>query len=138
MAPIFLSSFIFKGPACGYHTQMPVDPLVSAIMSSVVSSVLESALTPAPPPVQPLAMMRALPEESRKGTMNACDFGSIRIDGQTYMLSPGAQVRDEANMIVMPGMVRSPSKVRYMVDFMGAVHRVWVLSAAEAALPDKP
>ena len=135
MAPFFHPSRVFKGPGCRYYYRMPIDPLVSAIVSSVVSSVLESALTPAPQPVQPFAVMRMLPEETLKGTMSASGFGFVKIDGKMMPLSPGAQIRDEMNMIVMPGMTRIPAKVRFQVDMTGSVHRLWVLSSAEASLP---
>lgn len=120
------------------------DPLTSAIassvVSSVVSSVLEAAMAPGLPPPQPpgMGVIRTLPEEAKTGTMQKFDFGFVQIDKQMYPLSPGAQVRDEMNMIVMPGAARGPAKVRYLLDFTGAVHRIWVLSSAEVSLPAKP
>ncbi len=115
---------------------MPLDPITSAIISSVISSVVEGALTPAP--VEPaMGIVRILPEETKTGKMlPPTQWGQVQIDGKTYALSPGAQIRNELNMIIMPMMVQAPSKVRYQTDFTGAVHRVWILSAAEARLPE--
>jgi len=114
---------------------MPVDPLVSAIVSSIISSVVEGAL--APPPQEPaMGIVRMLPEESRKGEMLPPAQWEVQIDGKTYQLSPGAQFRNELNMIIPPTMVQEPVRVRFITDFSGAVHRVWILSAAEARLPE--
>jgi hypothetical protein len=115
---------------------MPLDPLVSAIVSSVISSVVEGALTPAP--VEPMSsIVRTLPEETRVGRMQPPTlWGQVQIDGKTYTLSPGTQIRNELNMIIMPTMVQAPATVRYQVDFAGVVYRIWILSAAEARLPE--
>ncbi|MEW6165642.1 MAG: hypothetical protein AB1642_11330 [Pseudomonadota bacterium] len=114
---------------------MPLDPITSAIVSSVIGSAIESALTPAPQ--EPAyGIVRMMPEESRRGLMLPPAQWEVRIDGKTYPLSPGAQFRDALNMIVMPSMIQQPVKVRFMTDYSGAVHRVWILSAAEASLPE--
>ncbi len=116
---------------------MPTDPIVSAIVSSIISSVAESALLAPSPPEPGLGVIRSLPEETRKGILTSYDFGQAVIDGKSLPLSPGAQIRNELNMIVMPSMmIRGPVKVRYQIDFAGYVYRVWVLSAAEASLPE--
>lgn len=115
---------------------MPLDPITSAIVSSVISSVVEGALAP-PPPVQSIGIIRTLPEESRKGVMLPPGIdGNVQIGGQVFMLSPGVQIRNELNMIILPTMVQEPVPVRFQTDFSGAVHRVWILSAMEARLPE--
>jgi hypothetical protein len=114
---------------------MPVDPLVSAIVSSIISSVVEGAFTP--PPQEPaMGIIRTLPEESRKGRMLPPAHWEVQIDGKTYPLSPGVQFRNELNMLILPNMVQGPVRVRYLTDFSGAVYRVWILSTAEARLPE--
>lgn len=116
---------------------MPADSIVSAIVSTVISSVAEGVLLAPPPPEPGMAVIRSLPEETRKGVLAAYDFGQVVIDGKPLPLSPGAQVRNELNMIVMPSMlVNGPLKVRYQTDFVGHVYRIWILSAAEASLPE--
>ncbi len=77
-----------------------------------------------------------LPEETRKGTMTSPGFGHVVIDGTSMPLSPGAQIRNELNMLVMPSMIAGPAPVRYQVDFTGSVYRIWILSATEASLPE--
>lgn len=111
-----------------------MDPLTAAIVGSLISSAAEGFLTP-PPPAPTMGIMRSLPAESKKGVMRPPWQGQVQIDGKTYPLSPGAQIRNELNMIVFPTTVQSPVPVRYQTDFVGAVHRVWILSAAEARLP---
>jgi hypothetical protein len=45
------------------------------------------------------------------------------------------QIRDPYNMTVLPGMIQRPVPVRYITDPAGAISRVWILSAQEAAQP---
>ncbi len=114
---------------------MPLNPLVTAIVSSIVNSIGEEMMNP-PPQAPTMGIVRALPEEARVGEMLPPWQGQVQIDGKTYLLSPGAQIRNELNMIVLPSMVQAPVKVRYQTDIAGAVHRVWILSDAEVALPE--
>ena len=53
-------------------------------------------------------------------------------------LAPGAQIRDEANRIVVPSAVMPDSLVKYRVDPDGMVQRVWILTPQEAAQPALP
>lgn len=90
------------------------------------------------PPAEPgMAIIRTLPPESQKGVMSSFGFGQVVIDGKLLPLSPGAQIRNELNMIVMPSMMQAgPVKVRYQTDPAGYVFRVWILSVTEASLPE--
>ncbi len=115
---------------------MPGEAIVGAIVSTIISSVVEGILAPSPE-LPGVGIVRALPQETRKGVMTASpDLGQIVIDGKQMQLSPGAQIRNELNMIIMPSMVSRPAKVRYMVDLAGSVYRVWILSATEVTLPE--
>jgi hypothetical protein len=129
-----VTDFSFRSGS-DYHPRMPLDPITSAIISSVISSVVEGALTPAP--VEPATgIVRILPEETKVGKMlPPTRWGEVQIDGKTYTLSPGVQIRNELNMFILPTMLQAPAKVRYQTDFTGAVYRVWILSPAEASLP---
>ena len=110
------------------------DPITTAIVTSLIGSVVGGVVAPAPVEA-PLGLIRTLPTESKTGEMQPPRASQVEISGQTYLLSPGVVVRNELNMMVMPMMVQTPVKVRFMTDPMGLVHRVWILSAAEAALP---
>jgi hypothetical protein len=112
---------------------MPLDPITSAIVSSIISSVVEGILTPAPEEPA-MGIIRTLPAESLYGEMLPPQDGQVRIGGKTYPLSPGAVVRNEFNMMIPPMMVQAPVKVRFMTETTGFVHRIWILSSAEAQL----
>ena len=110
---------------------MPVDPITSAIVSSLIGSAVQGLLTPEPSgPV--MGIIRNLPAESRLGVMNPPWNGQVQIDGQIYLLSPGVVIRDEHNLAIPPPMVRATAPVRYQIDAMGTVNRIWILSPAEA------
>lgn len=114
---------------------MPVDPITSAIVSSIIGSAVQGLL--APPPAAPaMGMVRILPMESKRGVMHPPVNGQTQIDGQLYLLSPGVVIRNEYNMAIPPLMLQAPVPVRYQTDALGAVYRVWILSAAEAQLAE--
>ncbi|WP_284155383.1 hypothetical protein [Sulfuricystis multivorans] len=114
---------------------MPLDPISAAIVSSLIGSAVESALTPAAP--RPATgLVRHLPAEAKRGVMGMPADGRVQIDGQTYLLSPGVVIRNEYNMAIPSMLVSAPVLVRYQTDAMGAVSRVWILSAAEAQLAE--
>lgn len=112
---------------------MPLDPITSAIVSSIISSVIEGVLTPAPEEPA-MGIIRTLPTASKFGEMLPPQDGQVKIGGKTYILSPGAMVLNEYNMMMPPMMVQAPVKVRFMTDAMGFVYRIWILSATEAQL----
>jgi hypothetical protein len=114
---------------------MPVDPITSAIVGSIIGSAVQGLLTP-PPTVPAMGIIRTLPTESKLGVMNPPLNGQVQIDGQIYLLSPGVVIRNEFNMAIPPMLMQTPAPVRYQTDAMGAVYRVWILSAAEANLAE--
>jgi hypothetical protein len=112
-----------------------MDPITSAIVGSIIGSAVQGML--APEPTAPaMGIVRTLPTESKKGVMTPPWNGQVQIDGQTYLLSPGVVIRNEMNMAVPPPMVQARVPVRYQTDAMGAVYRIWILSAAEASLAE--
>lgn len=115
---------------------MPVHPLIPAILGTIIDSAGERLLNPPAPEIPKIGIVRTLPAESRVGEMLPPWQGQVQIDGKLYLFSPGAQIRNELNIIILPTMVQAPTKVRYQTDMLGAVHRVWVLSASEASLPE--
>jgi len=84
-----------------------------------------------------MGIIRMLPEEARYGRMQPPAQWQVQIDGKTYPMSPGVQIRNELNMILLPTMVERPAKVRYLVDHGGAVYRIWILSSAEVQLSEQ-
>ncbi|HET7798044.1 MAG TPA: hypothetical protein VFK72_09185 [Nevskia sp.] len=115
---------------------MPI-PLLPSIIGSIIEGVVDQA--PAPPAADVaqqqaiVGQVRTLPAGSLGGILNAAVIGSVQIDGKTLPLAPGAQIRNPANMIVLPTMIQQDVPVRYLVDGMGYVSRIWILSPAELA-----
>ena len=112
---------------------MPLDPLTSAIVSSVIGSAVQGMLSPEPPEPA-VGIIRMLPAESKNGVMTPPWQGQVQINGHTYLLAPAVVFRNDLNMIIPPMLVQSPVKVRYTIDPIGTVDRVWILSGAEAHL----
>ncbi len=114
---------------------MPVISLIPAIISTIIQGAADQA--PLPSPAQSsgpvVGVARTLPADSQRGIMGWSAVGSVQIDGQVLPLSPAAQIRNEQNLIVMPASVQQPMPVRYLVDAMGFVSRVWILTPAELA-----
>jgi hypothetical protein len=83
------------------------------------------------------AQLRSVPPEAKRGTVSHVQDMLIELDGKPGRLSPGAQIRDTANRLVLPVALPPKSDVKYLLDGAGNVHRVWILSAAESAQADK-
>lgn len=85
------------------------------------------------------AQLRTIPKEATLGEIRHLEAMRVEIDGKPRQLSPGAQIRDPDNRLVLPISLSEKSKVKYMLDGSGMVHRVWILSPREkAALPPPP
>ena len=85
------------------------------------------------------AQLRTIPQEALVGQLRHLEAMVVEIDGKPRSLSPGAQIRDPDNRLVLPVSLVETTQVRYLADSTGMVHRVWILSAAEkAALPAPP
>lgn len=84
------------------------------------------------------AQLRSIPDDAKRGQLRYVREMVIEIDGDRAQLSPGAQVRNVDNRIVLPGSLPQDALlVKYITDTAGHVHRVWILSPEEAAKPDK-
>jgi hypothetical protein len=83
------------------------------------------------------AQLRTVPPEAKRGTMSHLQEMIVSLDGKDQRLSPGAQIRDTDNRLVLPVALPPKSDVKYLLDAVGNVHRVWILSAAERAQADK-
>jgi hypothetical protein len=79
------------------------------------------------------AQLRTIPKEAGLGEMRHLQDMYVEIDGKSRQLSPGAQIRDADNRLVLPTSLAVKAPVRYLLDSMGLVHRVWILSAQEKA-----
>jgi len=79
------------------------------------------------------AQLRTVPADAKRGTMRHLQDMIVQIDRTKARLAPGAQIRDIHNRLVLPTAVAQPTVVKYQVDALGQVARVWILTAEEAA-----
>jgi hypothetical protein len=89
-------------------------------------------------PATATAQLRPIPDLAKRGHIVQIEGPIVEIDGERMRLSPGAQIRNQNNMIIMPVSVPPGTLVKYTLDGLGQIHRVWVLTPKEAAAPDKP
>ena len=79
------------------------------------------------------AQLRTIPAEAKAGQIRHVHDMTVSINNVQQQLSPGAQIRDPDNRIVVPTALPAGAQVKYLVDAQGQVHRVWILTPAEAA-----
>ena len=79
------------------------------------------------------AQLRTIPAETKRGEIRHVQDMTVAINGVEQRLAPGAQIRDPSNRIVLPAALPAGAQVRYLVDAQGQVHRIWLLTPAEAA-----
>ena len=107
--------------------------ILSAIVSSVISAVSETP-SATPPVVTPL--VRNFPLGTLTGTLVPPLQDGVLISNKLYGRSAALQIRGTQNLLVLPASLQSEVPVRYQLDMMGNVWRIWILSAAETAAPD--
>ena len=83
------------------------------------------------------AQLRTIPEDAKRGELRHVQEMVVAIDGAAHRLSPGAQIRDPGNRVILPASVPEGSLVKYQLDKEGLVHRVWILTPHEAAQRDR-
>jgi hypothetical protein len=88
-------------------------------------------------PVAAMAQVRQIPDGAKRGNIVHLQDTIVEIDGQQMRLSAGAQIRSRDNLIIVPMSLPPGALVKYTLDGTGQIHRVWVLTAEEAAAPDK-
>lgn len=80
--------------------------------------------------------VRSFPAKALRATMVVTQTPSILIDGRPERLSPGARIRGANNMLVLSASLTGQQLLVNLVrDPMGLVHEVWILTEAEARLP---
>ena len=111
--------------------------MLNSIVGNAVNTAMENAVYA--PPAQPelgVIGARAFPEGTKKGEMEPLQgMMEVVIGGKPYSRSPGMQIRNQQNLIIMPASIQSTVPVRYQLDATGAVFRVWVLTRTEIASP---
>ena len=106
-------------------------PLRPHSLSVLVASVLGLASS-----LAIAALPRPIPDDAVKAKMRFSPAGVVQVKGEALRLSPGAQIRDTSNRIVLPSHISGEYTVRMLLDKGGQVHRVWILTPEEAAMPE--
>ena len=70
------------------------------------------------------AQLRTIPKDAKLGELRHLQQMMVEIDGKAWQLSPGAQIRDADNRLVLPTALAEKSPVRYQVDHAGLVAAV--------------
>jgi hypothetical protein len=108
----------------------PFPALVSVLVLSLAAA---TALVPSFPAQ---AQFRTITPEAKRGVMSHVQEMAVELDGKKAQLAPGAQIRDGRNMTIVPTAMPPGAVVKYLLDGLGQVTRVWILSPQEAAQPD--
>ncbi|MDX1375676.1 MAG: hypothetical protein R3357_08955 [Burkholderiales bacterium] len=82
------------------------------------------------------AQLRTIPSGAERGVMSHLSDMTVSLNGRVVRLGTGAQIRDASNRIIVPAALPPGSPVKFTLDLQGQVHRVWILTPAEAAQPD--
>lgn len=81
-------------------------------------------------------LIRNFPVDSKFGRLKSFSHPQFKIDKEkeVMILGVGGQIRDTNNMIIMPGALNKTGYIRYQIDNMGFVYRIWFLTPEETAL----
>lgn len=74
---------------------------------------------------------RKFPVDSQLGNLTAVAFPQFTINGQQFIMGVGGQIRGVDNLIILPSTANYIGLIRYQLDIMGNLHRVWFLTPDE-------
>lgn len=74
---------------------------------------------------------RLIPPGAHLARMQLVDPGMVLVDGQQWLISPGASVRSERNLLVTRDALVEQRVVRFTSSPQGYVDKVWILDATE-------
>lgn len=76
-------------------------------------------------------LQRNFPPDSKLGNLTAVSFPQFTINDQQMIMAAGGQIRGVDNLIILPSASNYIGIVRYQLDIMGHLHRVWILTPDE-------
>ncbi len=76
-------------------------------------------------------LQRNFPPDSKLGKLTAVSFPQFTINDQQMIMAAGGQIRGVDNLIILPSVANYIGIVRYQLDIMGSLHRVWILTPDE-------
>jgi hypothetical protein len=80
------------------------------------------------------SVQRGFPANALRGEITFGQPPDLLLNGQAARLSPAARIRGSNNLLVMSGaLIGGSATVNYVVDSLGLVHDVWILTEAERA-----
>jgi hypothetical protein len=82
------------------------------------------------------AQLRTIPLDAVRGEIRHIEGFMVEIDGKTWRLAPGAQVRDGFNRMLVPMAIPPGALIKYLAENEEVLSRVWILTPEEAAQPD--
>lgn len=82
-------------------------------------------------------LQRNFPPDSKLGKLTAVSFPQFTIDGQQIIMPAGGQIRGVDNLIILPSVANYIGIVRYQLDIMGNLHRVWLLTPDEVKAAER-
>jgi len=83
---------------------------------------------------QAQTVQRNFPANALRGEVAFGQPPDVVLNGHPARLSPGARIRGSNNMLVMSGALAGGSAVvNYVLDSLGLVHEIWILTDAERA-----
>ena len=124
------------GSVVQVHLSPPPIPVRRIVIRSVGIAILAAAALVSAGVA--FAQLRSIPEDAKRGHLRYVKETIVEIDGEPARLTPGAQIRNTDNRILLPSALPQDSLlVKYVTDTGGMVHRVWILTQEEAAKPDK-
>ena len=85
------------------------------------------------------AQTRAIPDFAQRGYVSHVTGAQVVVEGQPMLLSPGALIRGQNNLLIQPAAMPAGSVLAdFVVDGNGQVARIWILTEAEASQPRLP
>jgi len=78
--------------------------------------------------------VREFPADAKRAIFSVVQYPTVKLYQQTVQMAPGAQIRDEANLIVQASTLTGRFRVLYTLDGNGNVYRVWILTPDEQAI----
>jgi len=77
-----------------------------------------------------------IPADAQRGVIRHLKEMAVAIDGKLVQLAPGAQIRNQQNLIIVPvGLPPSGAAADYVLDGNGELFRAWLLTPQELARP---
>jgi len=77
-----------------------------------------------------------IPAEAQRGVIRHLKEMAVAVDERPVQLAPGAQIRDQQNLIIVPMSIPSGGAAAdYILNADGTLFRAWLLTPQELAQP---